>query len=1552
LTAPRVARAATHIPTTTYSTNTTWNLVGSPYILDGNVTVASSATLTIDPGVVVKFNGQSRTLSVNGTLSAVGTSASRITFTSIQDDSIGGDSGGDGATSGAAGQWTKIDISGSSSQLSYVDVRFGGLGSSNTGYGAVHLNGSGDSVAIDHATISDNQRSAILVGLGSSATVTDSSLLRNAVGASVNTGSITLKRSVVADNTVDGLWFNLSGSFAGAGSVVTDSDITRNTDDGLHFQVDAALPVSRWPSGRRNNIHANVDQQLYTLQKKRDADWRGNFWGADAYHVANDAICQGEGDRSLGKLAFRSSQGNPPAGPIDSFLYLAGSDPNNPITCLYDRVAVGPVDYSPFPFRTGPALPLAQSLGLPEFAVNTTVPMSDPVNSATGALAHSVMDLALPGNGVTFAWTRSYNSLDPATGALGQGWTHAYAASLLVRPSGDISLCGGSGQQLEFLRNQDGTFTAAAGGRATLTTIAGGYELVTAEQLRYRFASSGRLTSLKDANEKGLTFAYDGSNRLSTVTDQAGRQATLTYNGSGQLTQVAVPDGRSVSYAYTNGRLTSVTDVRAKVWTYTYESHGWLEKEVDPLNRTVFRNVYGADGRVVEQYDALNNKTSFSWDWSTQTLTATDARNNVWKDVYANNVLVRRTNPLNQTISVAYDADLNQTSVTDFRGNTTTMTYDSRGNLLTRTAPAPLSYVETFSYDAQNNLLTAQDGRGNTTTFEYDANGNVTRMTQPGALVTQYAHDPSSKLLTSATDPRGKVTSYEYDAAANLTAVVTPLGKRTTITRDGAGRALSIVDPRGNESGANPDDYRTSFTYDAAGRKLTQTNPLGHTTTWAYDDAGQPTSITDPLNRLTRYAYDATRRLTGVTAPDNSVTAYAYDAVGNLTRRTDALNHETTYAYDAANRLTGATNPLTKTWSYAYDANGNLTQLTDAANATTDYGYDALNRLTSINYSDATPDVSYGYDPNGNRTSMTDGAGSASYMYDALNRLTELTRGSDSFACTYNGAGNVTERTYPGGRTAGYTYDDDGRLASVSSNGATTTYFYDAAANLTRTALPASNGHEETRTYDRGGRTTEVRNSKAGVTLSFTGYAYDAAGRPTSTTTTAGTTTYTYDQLDRVTAASGGGLTLSYAYDALGNRTSETGPSGTTTYTYNAGDQLTSSSGPGGNVTYGYDANGNQTTAGTRTFTYDLAGRTSSTTNGGQTTSYSYDGDGTRLTTTTGTDVTRYLWDVNHGLPQLALERDGTGATLRNYLQGLGTVSMDAGGQTAYYHRDALGSTLNLTSASGATQWTYTYEPFGAARTTTQNDPAAPANPLRYAGEHLDGSGLYHLRARQYDPTTGRFTATDPLLRSAAESGISSYVYADNLPTALIDPSGLGAVWGGSGIDGWIAAARANACPGPIPPLGCAAAWLNRWLWGCLKSPLCLAGAAFTIIGPWKFIKALRVLRGASKALDDIAPIKTGSAGGPTAGKTFPQSVKDAARAENPTLTCVFCGRPGTGTQVEHAIPRSRGGDATLENAQLACPWCNASKGAGDFPVNPPPDYVGPWPPPWWGLVG
>jgi RHS repeat-associated protein len=335
------------------------------------------------------------------------------------------------------------------------------------------------------------------------------------------------------------------------------------------------------------------------------------------------------------------------------------------------------------------------------------------------------------------------------------------------------------------------------------------------------------------------------------------------------------------------------------------------------------------------------------------------------------------------------------------------------------------------------------------------------------------------------------------------------------------------------------------------------------------------------------------------------------------------------------------------------------------------------------------------------------------------------------------------------------------------------------AAHLVSTTLPAANGYVESRIYDRAGRLTEVKNQKAAGVLSRSTYALDPVGNRLTMQTTTATVTYTYDALDRLTqacytvgCAAPGDNFRRYTYDPVGNRLTEVRDTGTTTATYDAADQLSGTSGPGGAVSYTYDLDGRQTAAGSRSFSWAQPDRLASTTAAGTTTTYTYDGDGLRTLASTGTQAnkkTQFDWDPNAGLAQVVAERDGNAALVRRYRQGLATVSMDSGGSTFYFAYDGLGSVVNLTNSSGATQWTYAYLPYGGVRTETKNATQAPANVLRFTGQVLDPTGLYQLRARSYDPGTGRFVSTDP---AASDPGWTTYAYARNNPVRFTDPTG------------------------------------------------------------------------------------------------------------------------------------------------------------------------------------
>jgi RHS repeat-associated protein len=1226
------------------------------------------------------------------------------------------------------------------------------------------------------------------------------------------------------------------------------------------------------------------------------------------------------------------------------------------------------------PHEVVPSQPPEQTWGTCDGAgIHALAPSActaDPVNSLTGAFTTSETDLSMPATGVSFALTRSYTSADTSSGRLGTGWTDNYAAALAIQPNGDALLHGDEGQRLLYTKKPDGSFLGAAGARSSLTAIAGGYKLVSHDQLTYQFDSNGVLQSVKERNGQGLTLGYDGQGRLATITDAVSRTVTLAYNASNLLSSVSTPDGRTVTYGYGAGLLTDVTlpdpdgggPLAAPVTHYGYDGGNRLATIVDGNNHTQVTNVYDpSTGRVTQQTDANNKTTAFSWDPASKTATVTDANSHVWKDVYANNVLVTRIDATNKPTQFGHDSDLNTSSVTSPDAATTTsMGYDGAGNLLLATAPLSLGSVQKiFTYDAQNNvttvrdarnkltsygydpagnnnsitldgqpvasygyngqgqLLSSTDGNSKTTTYGYDANGNISSVTAPdpdgagplAAAVTTYTYDALGNVLTrvdplgncqgctpanytttysydaeghllTETDPLNHTTRHTYDAVGNETGVTdanthtttyayddanrlvrmtgpdpdgagpltppittytyddvgnrltvvdprgngpggnpaaytttdtydannrlasetTPKGEKTTYTYDPNGNLATVVDPRGNVQGANPTQYTTSYTNDAAGRLLTTADPLGNVSTNHYDPVGNLDWTKDANTHQTSYSYDAAGRILTVTAPDGGLTTYTYDGDGNLQTRKDDNNHQTSYSYDDAGRLSQVTGPdpdgagplTAPVTTYAYDANGNLASMTDPnGNATPTQGdgttansYDRANRLAGIDYSDVTPDVTLGYDAAGNRTSMSDGSGSLTYVYDALDRLTSNTRGTNTFSYVYDLSSNLTSRTYPDSTATTYTYDEDNRLASAVSGGATTGYAYDPASNLTQTTLPSGNGYIETRAYDRAGRLYEVKNAKGASTLSDFVSTLDPVGNPTQIVQSgavSSTQTYTYDASDRLSSVCFQAGTcpgtsdpfIRWTYDKVGNRLTQARPGvATTNYTYNGLDELTQA----GSTGYSYDQNGNEKTAGSRTLGYDLANRLATTTSGSTTTTYTYDGDGNRLQASTGSQAskkTNYLWDTAGSLSQLALERDGNNALLRRYLYGARRISMRSGTSDYYFHHDALGSVRNVTSSTGATQWTDTYEPFGAIRSETKNAGGAPDNFMKFTGEYLDPTGLYYVRARQYDPTSGRFTQVDPVSFSKSATTMSDYLYAGDEPTVMVDPSGM-----------------------------------------------------------------------------------------------------------------------------------------------------------------------------------
>jgi len=913
------------------------------------------------------------------------------------------------------------------------------------------------------------------------------------------------------------------------------------------------------------------------------------------------------------------------------------------------------------------------------------------------------------------------------------------------------------------------------------------------------YDSNNNLLSVNDPKNNTTTYTYDDRGNELTETDGEGNTKHYEYNSSDDLLAEMDALGNVTTYNYdSNGNLTSREDPEGNIITYTYNQYGLLTEFIDAKGG-VSHFIFDSVGNLLQLIDPTTAKTTYTYDRNGRLTSTTDPNGAVTNYVYdAQGRLIEQTDPEGNACGcgdrgitrMEYNAADEKIAEIDALGRRIEYIYNERGLLIEIIDPddTPNDLTNNprtrYEYDALDRLTVFTDELGRRTQFVYDPLGREIEVIYPDETPdlsdnphTKTEYDKAGQ-VTAIIDELGNRTEYDYDQSDRLILVRDALNQVTTYTYDSDGRIIAITDPLGRI---------TNYNYDGLDRLISTTYPNNTVMTNTYDALGRVIAEKDLAENTTDYEYDSVGRLTAVVDALNQRTEYKYDAVGNLIEQKDANGNITKFEYDSLRRLQATILPEGQHDKAIYDQIGNLIEVTDLNGVVTTYKYNERNWLIEKSFSDGTPKEMFTYTPTGELATVTDNRGVTTYTYDERDRLLSRTEPDGrTIEYTYDDAGNILSLTVPSGITT-YTYDVLNRIDTVKdADNGVTHYTYDAVGNLIKTEF--SNNVTETRQHDLLDRLTYLENrNQAGIISSYT-YTLDAMGNRTKAEENNGLMfEYSYDDLYRLTQEKNtdvvaGDKTIDYQYDPVGNRLQRNDSiEGTTIYTYDDNDRLLQET-IGGNLTqYQYDAEGNLTTTlknGTTQATYEWNAKGELTSvevrENGQTerVEFAYNYNNMRISMKVNGQETRFLIDDNQQRYTQVIEEYQANGTVNNtYTHGWDLISQDNGTNRTFYQVDGLGSTRLLTNANGEVTNTYVYDAYGQLIQQTVNTE----NNYLFIGEQFEENlGLIYLRARYYQPSTGRFVSTDPFEGySDLPISLHDYLYAQDNPALFIDLSGL-----------------------------------------------------------------------------------------------------------------------------------------------------------------------------------
>ena len=784
---------------------------------------------------------------------------------------------------------------------------------------------------------------------------------------------------------------------------------------------------------------------------------------------------------------------------------------------------------------------------------------------------------------------------------------------------------------------------------------------------------------------------------------------------------------------------------------------------------------------------------------------------------------------VSQVTAATYNAQGMVTAKTDALGRQTTYTYATNGQDLLEVRQVRTGGGTDLlqSYANYSNHLpgTTADGAGQTSTLTYNARGQALTVTNAKNETTTNTYDAVTGVLLTTTGPvTGSTTTLTYDSYGRLQTVTEPDGYAVTTTYDTLNRVTSVTYP---DSTTQTNTYNrldlteqkdrlgrvTRHFYDGFGRRKDTRDPAGLTIQQVWCDCGSLEALVDANGHRTTWERDVQGRVIREVRADNVTdTLYTYDSIGRLKTVTDPKDQVTThtYALDDALLSTVYTNAqiATPSVSYTYEADyPRVATMVDGIGTTT-YAYKAAGTLgagqvASVDGPLTDDTITYPYDPLGRvvTRAINGTANTVTWTFDALGRVTTEANLAGTFTYAYDG---VTSRlgtvTYPNNQTSTYTYlpaNQDHRLQTIHHkypNGSTLSkfdYTYDAVGNIgtwrqqaDTTAVLWKYGYDAA---DQLTRAVKHATDPSETILQRYAYAYDPAGNRTVEQIDDSVTLSSYDTLNRLTAqAPGGPLVVAGLLNEPGTVTIAGVPAtvdatnafrgtvptvaGMNAFTVVARDAAGNQTSQafevnvmGQSVPFTSDPSGNLLTDGTRQYSWNARNHlVSIVSNDGSITFFYYNGSGSRSREVFQSDgvvqVDRHLTWCDKTVCE---ERSNTDSSLVRINTHVETDSSSAN----YKVLDHLGGVVAVSDATGSVLSRYAFDPWGNG---VASGPILTS--AGFAGYRVGpGNEVMMAFYRPYSPTLGRWLREDP---ARFDDGPNMFSYVHNMVITGVDAFG------------------------------------------------------------------------------------------------------------------------------------------------------------------------------------